>query len=98
MTNKATYKIYYSLLAAATLCVLLWTLFIGGRQVTFGRKVAKLQVQQHNLVQHQTQLQLELSQQLSLTSAENYAQENGFINITQPVAVTVTAPSTVASR
>lgn len=96
--TTTTYTLYYSFLGCLLLTATVLTLGLGARQVTFGKQVAKLQVQQQNLVKHHTQLQLEYSRQVSIASAQNYASAEDFQPIQSPVRLIVADQAAVASR
>lgn len=86
MTKPRLYTFYYLTLAILLAVSIVQTVYEGSLHITYGRKVANLEIQKKDLIARQAQLQNSLAQEVSLASINDFTRTQGFVAINQTVA------------
>ena len=83
--NKHLINTYYTLLGIFSLSMMAFTIFTGSQTVSYGQTISDLEKQKQVLVAQQTTLQQQIGQAVSLNSAQQLAQTDGYVLTTQLV-------------
>jgi len=90
------YIAYYTFLALVVFGIALHTVFVGSRNVDYGKRISLLEAQKEQLAERAQQVEQQTSQYLSMTQLNQDAQVQGFVPIQSTVRVDTS--TVVASR
>ena len=88
--KKTAVNIYYLCLVLTVIVMAGYTVFSGSQQLANGHRIAVLEAQKQVLVAQQNTLSQNTARELSLGTVTAFATSNGFVPMTQPIALTST--------